>query len=225
MLTAFTRALAQMPEAPLRSVVLRSLLAAIVAFVSLAAAVWWLLFASDLIPLPWLDATVDWLGGVAVFVLAWFLFPSMVGIVAGLFLDPVADAVERRHYPTLPPARSQRLGEIVWIALRFFALVSGLNLLALPLYFVPVVNAVLYCGLNGYLLGREYFDLVALRRLPPDRARRFRRAEGMRLFFAGAIIAFLLTLPIINLAVPVFATAFMVHVFQRLGPEAMSMPQ
>jgi CysZ protein len=33
---------------------------------------------------------------------------------------------------------------------------------------------------------------------------------------AGVIIAFILTIPLLNLVTPIVATAFMLHIFQRL---------
>ena len=93
-----------------------------------------------------------------------------------------------------------------------------LNLICAPLYLalllLPPLGLLLFYAVNGYLLGREYFELVAERRLRPDRAAALRRAHRFRLPVYGAGIAFALTVPIVNLAVPVLATAFMVHVVE-----------
>ena len=99
-----------------------------------------------------------------------------------------------------------------------FALVSiGLNLLALPIYFLlPVINLLVFYALNGYLLGRASFELVALRRLDESSVRALRRSYQGSIFLSGAMIAFLTTVPLANLAVPVVATAFMVHLFESL---------
>jgi uncharacterized protein involved in cysteine biosynthesis len=76
---------------------------------------------------------------------------------------------------------------------------------------------VLFYALNGYLLGREYFELVALRHLPAPAAAQLRRRHRVKLFWGGVTIAFLSSLPVVNLLVPVIATAFMVHVFEQLS--------
>ncbi len=81
---------------------------------------------------------------------------------------------------------------------------------------MPPLNLFVFYGLNGYLLGREYFELVAARRFDMAGVRRLRRAYRGRLLLAGAVIAFLLTVPIVNLVTPVVATGFMLHVFERL---------
>jgi CysZ protein len=91
----------------------------------------------------------------------------------------------------------------------------ALNLLALPLYLLPGPNLVVFLALNGYLLGREYFELVAQRRMSPLDAARCRRAVRARVWAAGAMIAVLLMVPLVNLIAPVIAIAFMVHLFER----------
>jgi uncharacterized protein involved in cysteine biosynthesis len=100
----------------------------------------------------------------------------------------------------------------------------AVNLLALPLYFVllfvPPFNLFLFYGVNGYLFGREYFELVSLRRLDEPEAKRLRRRYRGRVFLAGALIAIMMTMPIVNLFAPIVATAFMLHTFEALRQRA-----
>jgi uncharacterized protein involved in cysteine biosynthesis len=135
-------------------------------------------------------------------------------------LDPIAEAVERRHYPGLPPARHQPNGEAIRGALVFTAVTLVINLLALPFYlallFLPPMNLVLFYLINGYLLGREYFELVAVRRLDIRGATKLRKHFRLRVILAGAVIAFMLTIPLVNLFTPILATAFMLHIFEDL---------
>lgn len=213
---ALVRAFAQLSDPAVRRVVWISVLAALAGFVLLAVGVGVVLGYTQVTTWPWLDTTLDVLGGMATLVIPYFLFPAVVVAVSGFFLDTVVDAVERRHYPTLPRPRRRPWWEDVFSALRFFVVVLVLNLLALPLYLFPALNLLVFYGLNGYLLGREYYDLVALRHLSPGAARLMRRSYGLKLFSAGVIIAFLSSIPVVNLLVPVVATAFMVHVFHGL---------
>ena len=74
---------------------------------------------------------------------------------------------------------------------------------------------VIFLALNGYLVGREYFEVVAGRRLPPPAARALKKTIGGRLWLAGALVAIMLTIPVFNLVAPVVGTAFMVHLFER----------
>ena len=165
----------------------------------------------------WAEWGLDFLSGAAVLFLVWITFPGMVGIVTGFLLERVANRIEVIDYPGQPTAREQDVWEAVRLALKFALVSIGLNLLALPIYFLlPVINLLVFYALNGYLLGREYFELVALRRLDESSVRALRRSYQGSIFLSGAMIAFLTTVPLVNLAAPVLATAFMVHLFESL---------
>ena len=69
---------------------------------------------------------------------------------------------------------------------------------------------------NGYLLGREFFELAALRHMSREEAAELRSAKGLQVFLAGLVIAGFLAVPLLNLLTPLFATAFMVHVFKKM---------
>ena len=196
---------------------------AVVALLSFG--LWLGISALDDTRLSWLRYLVSIAAGLGVVVLSWFLYPAAISVVIGFFLEEVAAAVEARHYPNLPPAREQPLREAVVGGLRFAVWALLVNLLALPVIlvatFLPPLNLVVFYGLNGYLLSREYFDQVALRRLDERQARRLRRAFGARIFGAGVIVAVLLTIPLVNLVAPVVATAFMLHLFEDLRTRAV----
>ena len=164
----------------------------------------------------WLDATITTLGGGAALALCWILYPAMTMLVLGFFLDGVVAACERRHYRELGPARGVGFGTALTSALRLLLLAILLNLLVLPFYLIPPINLFVYYVLNGYLVGREYFELVALRRLDGAATRAMWRWHRGRLVLAGVVIVFLLSLPLVNLVAPVVAVAFMLHVFEGL---------
>lgn len=165
--------------------------------------------------LGWLETIADGLGWALVLVLTWVLFPGVVSAVVALFLDQIAESVEARHYPALGPAQGQPVGEQVMTALRFLGIMVALNLLILPTMLMGPVYPVLFYCVNGYLLGREYFEMVAARRIDMAGTLRLRRAHGGRLFLTGVAIAFLLTIPVVNLLTPVIATSAMVHLFEK----------
>lgn len=237
MISALMKSFAQAGDPAFRTVFLRSLWLSLGAFAALWALAWFALawLGGDLA--AWIaesDPESAWVrvfewayraASVAgVLVASLFLFPAVMAGVMAILLDEVAAAVERKHYPGLGPARAQPIGEAVLAGLGFAAAALLLNLLALPLYlvllFVPPFNFFVFYLLNGYLLGREYFELVAVRRHSMATVRRLRRAFRGRVLLAGAVIAFLLTLPLINLAMPIVATAFMLHVFEDLHRRA-----
>jgi uncharacterized protein involved in cysteine biosynthesis len=216
MIPALVRAINQLSDPPVRRVVWLSVFGAILGFIATAGLVWILLFQTQLTEWWWLDATIDFLGGLAVFALAYLFFPAVVVGISGLLLDRVAESVERRHYPGLLPAKGQGLMMEIWNSVKFLLIVVSLNLLVLPAYLIPGVNLAIFYLLNGYLMSREYFELVALRRMTPAAARTLRKAHGAKLLLAGVIVAFFSTIPLVNLLVPVVATAFMVHIFYGL---------
>lgn len=221
MLTAITRAFGQLDDPRVRRTLWLSIGLTLGLLALVALGVGYGLERIDFTAIPLLETVVAVLGGLGVVVVAFLFFPSLVGLVTSLFLEEVAESVEARHYPALPPARSPGILESIATALRFFVVLAALNLLALILvYFVPLLNLIVFYSLNGYLLGREYFEMVAARRLPRAEVARLRRRHAPRLFLAGAAITVLLTIPVLNLAVPIVATAFMVHVFQGIMKRA-----
>jgi CysZ protein len=224
MLVALLRAIGALAEPPLRRVVALGLGLAVLTLALLWLAVAAALYQAHLFawrPLNWL---VDLLGGLAVLGVSWLLFPAVVTLTMGFFLERVAAAVEALDYPGHGPPRHQPWGETAAAMLRLATVTAILNLLALPLYLlVPGINIVLFLALNGYLLGRGYFEVVALRRLDAAAARAMRNRFAGRIFLGGVAIAGLFALPFVNLVAPVVATAFMVHVFEAL-PRARPQP-
>ncbi len=217
MIRALVLAFGQLTDPASRRVVWIAVLAAVASFAALFAGVEWALTTATVTSIGWLDTGLDVLGGLAVIGVAWLLFPAVVGMVAGFMLESVVERVEARHYPGLPAPTGTTLTDDILTALRFLLVLLAVNLAALPVYiFAPGLNLAVFYTVNGYLLGREYFDLVAQRRLGRQAAAVLRRSHPLKPFAAGVVIAFLSTMPGINLLVPVVATAFMVHVFHGL---------
>jgi uncharacterized protein involved in cysteine biosynthesis len=92
-------------------------------------------------------------------------------------------------------------------------------LIALPFVFFAGVGFIGFFIATAWLLGREYFELAAMRFRPPAEAKALRKANAATVFTAGLIIAAFVSIPIVNLATPLFGMAFMVHMHKRLsGP-------
>jgi uncharacterized protein involved in cysteine biosynthesis len=228
MVNALSKAFGQLSDPASRRVIYLTLAmsAAVLALVW-AGAAWGLSAGAEALQ-AWTGAEgfwaglLDWLVGlggvVALLFASAILFPGVAsGILGGLFIDKVCQAVEARHYPTLPPAREQPLAEALGDGLKLLLITVGLNLLALPVYLIAApVAPFLFFGLNGYLLGREYFEMVAVRRAAGAEVRELRARHGGRIFFAGLVIALLMWIPIFNIIVPLVAAAFMLHVFEGL---------
>ena len=223
MISAVFKAFDVFSDRPVRRLFWIGVLGALLIQISLALLLSYLVAQLRLVSIDWgvwgnwLEWVIDLLSGAAILFLVWLTFPGTVGIVTGYLLERVAARVEARHYPGLPLPRAQGMGEAVRLAINFALISVGLNLLALPIYFfLPIINLLVFYALNGYLLGREYFELVALRRLDETSARALRKAYQGSIFLSGVMIAVVMSVPLVNLAAPVIATAFMVHLFESL---------
>ncbi|MFY9344959.1 MAG: EI24 domain-containing protein [Planctomycetota bacterium] len=216
---AFATALSDLFAARVLGLVGASALLGVACFAGLWLGIDWLL-AWWYGPAGTMPAWPSWLGGLVTLTLAVLLFPAVMSACLCLFLERIAAIVERRHYPALGPAPGLPLGQAVLASVRFLVLCVVVNLLLLGLWFVPMVWAVAWPVANGFLLGREYFELVALRRLDARAAAALRARHGVGVFVTGVVIALLFAVPIVNLFVPVLATALMVHRFVAWCPPA-----
>ncbi|MDA7946541.1 MAG: sulfate transporter family protein [Hyphomicrobiaceae bacterium] len=217
MFFAATKAFIQLFSPAFRSILFKSLgltigllIVAIVALTTLFG-----MFAA----LPgWMEWTIQILGGLGLVVGSIFLIGPITGLIASLHLDDIAQEIERRDYPNDPEGRALSTVEGLKVAVKFGLLVIGVNILVLFLLLVPGVNIVAFFVANGYLLGREYFELAALRYMPLEEAQTLRQDNRLRVFLSGLIIAGMISVPLLNLLTPLFATAFMVHSVKSVRP-------
>jgi uncharacterized protein involved in cysteine biosynthesis len=221
------RALGQLGDPRFLKVVLRALALTLVA---LAAVTWatvsgvgWLV--PDSVHLPWIgetgmvDSLASWAAVGLMLALSVVLMVPTAAAVVGFFLEDVVEAVEARHYPAAARAHPPGLARQAVDALRFFGLVVAANLVALVIYLaVPPVAPFVFWLVNGYLLGREYFAMVAVRRLPAERAAALRRKNAGRIWLAGTAMAVPMSVPLLNLVVPVIGVAVITHQAHRFAP-------
>lgn len=217
MITAFSKTVEQLFTPPFRSVLFKSLGLVIAIFFLIGAGLQAFIASLPAMPYPWLDEIAAGLAGFGILVSMWFLIVPVTALVAGLFLDEIAAAVEAEYYRSDPPGREQPFLATLTYAVRFALVVLGLNILALPFYLLPPLGLVVHFVLNGYLLGREYFELSAFRHMTFAEAKSLRRHYRGDVFIAGAVLAGLLLIPVVNFLVPLFGTAFMVHIYKGLS--------
>lgn len=165
----------------------------------------------------WAELLLDVVAALGIIIGGVFLVPPVTSLIAGLFLDDVAGQVERTDFPAEPEGTALPVARSMWLSIRFFGIAVLVNLVALLLLLVPGVNLIVFYVANGYLLGREYFQLAAMRYRPEQEAIAMRRRHRVTIFLAGLVIAVLVSIPILNLATPVFATIFMVRLHKRLS--------
>ncbi|MEP1444079.1 MAG: sulfate transporter family protein [Hyphomicrobiales bacterium] len=169
------------------------------------------------IPYPWLETAIAWAAGAGLLVGLGFFIAPVTSLFAGIFLDEIAEKVEWQHYPQDEQGTPMPLLKSLGLTIQFVALVVAVNLVALLLVFVFGLGLPVFFIANGYLLGREYFEMVAMRFMPTNDARALRRKHSTTVFFSGLIIAGFLAVPFLNLLTPLFATAFMVHIYKMVS--------
>jgi CysZ protein len=148
-----------------------------------------------------------------------FLMPAITSLVASLFVDDIAEIVEREHYPAERPGAALPFGIALTEGVKTALLTIVVYMVALPFVFLAGAGFVVFYLATAWLLGREYFELAAMRFRTPAEAKLMRQANGMTVFIGGLIIAAFVSIPIVNLATPLFGMAFMVHLHKKLsGP-------
>ena len=234
MLDAAVKALSQILSPPMRSILWRSIGLALVLIVVLAIGLQRLLswfatsgegwaeamlgpgFQTPLNVLAWI---VSIAAGLGVVFGAVMLMPAITSLVASVFVDEVADHVEREHYPAERPGTALPLGLAMTEGVKTALLTILVYLIALPFVFIAGAGFLAFFIATAWLLGREYFELAAMRFRPPEEAKAMRRDNAATIFAAGLVIAAFVSIPIVNLATPLFGMAFMVHMHKRLsGP-------
>lgn len=224
-LTSFFRALNQIGDRRFRRVLMLGIALTFALLVGAYAGLLWLV---DLLAGP--DAYFDVLGDVEwvhdllsvsslifMLVLSIFLMVPVASAITSMFLDDVAQAVEDRHYPGLPPMPRVSVFDGLRDTLNFLGVIVAANLLALILYaLVPPAIPFIFFGMNGYLLGREYFMLAAMRRLGREGARALRQRHTGTIWIAGTLMALPLVVPVLNLVIPILGAATFTHIFHGL---------
>lgn len=223
---SFTRALAQWHDPRFRRVVALGVGLTLALLVAVYGLFLWVIgaLAPETFALPWIGEvgglhTILSIGSVFLMLgLSVFLMVPVASAFSGLFLEQVVDAVEDRHYPALPAARQMSFADGMISSVNFFGVVLVANLLALLVWpfvgpFIPLV----FWAVNGWLLGQEYFTLVALRRMDKAAVRGLRRVNRGKIWLAGALMAAPLSVPVLNLLIPVFGVATFTHLFHKMA--------
>ncbi|MFG5383025.1 EI24 domain-containing protein [Yoonia sp. R2-816] len=223
----FFKAIGQLPDGRFQSVLWRGIGITIALLIGLYAIllqlVEWL--TAEPISLPgvgeitWLGDLLSWGSLGLVFILSIFLMVPVASAITSLFLDEVAQAVEEKHYPALPPATKVTFAEGMRDTVNFLGVLVAANLFAIILYVIfPFAAFFIFYALNGFLLGREYFQLAAMRRVGRAGAKELRSKHLGAIWLAGCLMAVPLTIPLINLFIPILGAATFTHLYHRLSP-------
>ncbi len=219
MQTAFsslTRAFKSMTTPAMLKITAMALIINAVAIGAVIFGLFILLQSISIVSIGWLDALLD--KGIMVFAvwLSSFVYPLLLPLIVSLFDTAIANRIEEHEYPNIPLPQPP-----FWPTLlddgRFVLKVLIINLVMLPLYFIPLF-IFLYYIVNGYLLGREFFDIIAGRHITKEDGRRLRARYAGTIIMLGAMITLASTLPILNLIAPILGVAAMVHLFHGMNP-------
>jgi CysZ protein len=235
MLDAAIKALSQMFSPSFRRILLKSagiaLLLIVVAAIGLHRVLIWFTEGGQ----TWVETTFGITTTTPLTVLSWvlsiaaalgivagsiFLMPAVTGLMASFFADEVAEEVERRHYPGDPPGHALPTLPALVQGIQTALLAVLVYLIALPSLLIAGVGVVIFFLATAFLLSREYFQLAAMRFHSPAEAKQMRKANQSTVFIAGLFLAAFVSIPILNLATPLFGTAFMVHMHKRLAGRA-----
>jgi CysZ protein len=224
--SAFARAIGQLPDPAFRSVLIKAFLLTVAVFVILLGSVYFALGGVDLETIGWLSWLPDfilsplaWVFGALTLTVPLLLFPAVASIFIALFLDEIVEAVEAKYYPNDPKGHGLPIAQSLAVSIKFSLIVIAVNILALPLYLTGILTLAYYL-VNGYLFGREYFEMVALSHNKPSEVNDLRKQFRGKVFLTGIVIAFMFTIPIVNFFTPLIAAAAMVHIFKSTQSRA-----
>jgi uncharacterized protein involved in cysteine biosynthesis len=144
-----------------------------------------------------------------------FLMPAVTAVVGSFYADRIGGAVEHEHYPADLPGKALPLPLSLWEGLKTALLAVVIYLCTVPLILFAGFGAVIFFLATAYILGREYFELAAMRFHSPPEAKLLRKRNATMVFLGGLLIAAFVSIPIVNLATPLFAMALMVHVHKK----------
>ena len=236
MFDAATNALIQMFSPPLRALLWRSIGLALVLVVFVGAVLERLIVhligaggasvETTLGPHAHMPvAALAWLlsfaAGFGIIVGSVMLMPAVTAVVGSFYADRIGDEVERKYYPADPPGRALPLSLAFWEGLKTALLAVLIYVCAAPLILFAGFGAVVFFLATAYILGREYFELAAMRFRPPPEAKALRRRHAGTIYIGGLLIAAFVSIPIVNLATPLFSMALMVHLHKRVSARTM----
>jgi CysZ protein len=216
MFASAAKALGMIFDPAFFGVLIKGLVLTILLFVGLFVGLQYGLAALPTLHWHWVNTVLNWLLSVGFFFLPIFIGAPVAAIFASFFLDEISAAVEKKHYPNDPKAPGTPFFTGLGIGLRFAVIVILVNLLLLPFnFFLPVIAWAVTLLVNGWLLGREFFELAAVRHLKVHEADALRRKHAAALTIAGTVIAAVALIPFVSFVAPLFGVAFMALNYKR----------
>lgn len=227
MVSAFFKAFNDLGNPRLRVYLWQTVLLSLTTAILVWGGLSWALFNTEMVgELPWvgglIEMAADYLGVAVAFVLMVFLLPAFMGLYASFYIEAICSVLEARHYPGIAQPKKQTILEGLKISVKFAILLITLNILLLPLIFIPPVYFIAGWAINGFLLGREYLEMVGFRRMNEDEIVAYRTSKNGTIYMTGLVLALVATIPLVNLLLPFLGTSMMLHCFERTRPKKIS---
>lgn len=229
MLEAVLKALEQLPSRPFRAVLLKSAGLALLLLIVLGIAAdrvlaalidrggrWFDAAGSAHLPLEILSYVLALAAGIGILAGAVLLMPVVTALVAGFFVDEIAERVEQRYYPADPPGQPLPVGTALMEGVKAALFSLVIYACALAFLWVAGLGVMIFFLATAYVQGRVFFELAAMRYCPVESAKQLRELNRGTVFAGGIFIAAFLSVPIVSLAAPLFGTALMIHVYKGL---------
>ncbi|MGH6869988.1 MAG: EI24 domain-containing protein [Rhizomicrobium sp.] len=215
MFASFGRALATVFDPAFFGVIAKALILTLALFVAAFLGLQWGLAHLPELHWPWLNWAVNVIASLGLIVLLFVAGAPVAALFGSFFFDGVAKSIEARYYPDDAPANGAALAASLFTALRFAGLVIVVTLALLPVdVALPGVGSAASLVADGWLLGRQYFELAALRHLSRGETDAMRRRHGFAILAGGIVLSLLTYIPFADLIAPLFGAALMTHLFK-----------
>jgi CysZ protein len=214
------KAAAMLFDRDFAGIVLRSLLLTAALFVVLFVVVEYALTHMPPLGTIWVNRLLEVAMPFILVLAIFFLGAPVAAIFGSLYLDRIAAKVDAHFFPDDPKSAGTPLARGLGEAARLIALSLLVNVFLLPVDIgVPGLAEIATILANGWLLGREFFELAALRHVSRKDSDAMRTRYATRIYAAGLLISILTAIPLIDLIAPFFGSALMAHLFKRLSHE------
>ena len=225
MLRCFFISAREICQKPLRQIVVKTIFASMLILLIVFAVLAFGLLNAEMPLVDQLPRPINWLleRSLEFFAISFFifscsiLFPWVLSLVIAFFLDEIVRVV-RESYSSSKFVEKTGNAQAIVYAVKFGVLTSLINLACLPIYlillFFPLMSLVFFYLVNGILLGREYYGLVTIGYVDDEERRSVFKENRPQVYLAGLFIAFMMTVPVINLIAPVLGSVAMVHLLE-----------
>jgi CysZ protein len=192
----------------------------ILLFVALLAGVEYALHLLPTLGSPAVNRILEWMAPIVMLLGLFAVGGSVAALFGSLYLDKVADAIEARSYPADPKAPGSSVATSLGAGARLAGAVVFADLLLLPTdALLPGIAWIATIVVNAFLLGREYFELAALRHVSRQTADALRKRNWGAVLGGGLVISILSAIPFADFFAPLFGAALMVHFYKRIARE------